>query len=1040
MEATVPLPESPGINEDLDRYVLRWAEALSHGDARETDRWRAKLKFLSQREKEAVLEALRMWRDLGDTNVPLLDALWEIDFERKPVSIEEFLKDPYYLGEEVGPSVYPLWREELAYVCHPQSQVVEWILTGSIGCGKTFVASLAEIYKGPYICSCLKDPQRYFGVSPGSEIVFGVFSSILNNAADVDFAQIKTFVDSGRYFKEQCPRAPLKNVISFPTKNMHFRVGSRELHALGANLFGFLIDEVNFMEGEADPEGQANQIYNHARRRMENRFRRFGMSPGLACIVSSRKASTSFLEEHMKEMRGNPFVHVSDYALWDVKGREFFSPTTFRVAIGDEYRKSKVLDTVDLLAQTVTHSKPCPPGQRYIDVPLDFYQDFMRDPDGALRDHGGIPTFGITPLIKRPESVYECEDGRLFHPFISEEIELPWDRPDVDLLQMVQWEKITRVVRGSREVRLHPEEPRFIHVDLALSGDCAGIAMVHPYEYFTFVKYDPLSGKRKEEFRPKVCVDFMLRVVPTQGSQIDIGRIVEFILNLRNWGYNLLRVSFDGYQSAWAIQAVNKAGQLPEHQYEFRFGRLNLEAGVLSMDKTDVPYTVLRDHLNYNAIKLYHYEPFIQEVIHLEHDIEKKKVDHPKNGCFVGETRVPLLDGTRPMIAELDGREAWVYSCRQDGTIVPGKARGRKTKLISDLVDVVLDSGAMTRCTPDHLFMLRNGTYKEAKDLIPAVDRLMPIKFVYPVNGGYERICNKYGEAGRILTHHMVDLYMHGGEVLLVGHVVHHKNGNKTDNCPENLERGPAREHARMHTTERHRSGGTYTKAVAKGLQQFNLSEGGRKKHRNAMALTNGKMAKDILRKRARNRTSFRSDITLEGLAVVRDRATTANKAARMLGCGRNTIIRVLHDNGFETWTEYAGENHKVRAVIQVHLEEPVPVYDLEVDEWSNFALCAGVFVHNSKDVSDALCGAVYNAVTSKVGVVSQPLDAIIRSAADRTDIQAVTDAAIVADHPDANRIIELIPPATPDPRNTHPHLGSRGNIIEELARLSKYR
>jgi hypothetical protein len=122
----------------------------------------------------------------------------------------------------------------------------------------------------------------------------------------------------------------------------------------------------------------------------------------------------------------------------------------------------------------------------------------------------------------------------------------------------------------------------------------------------------------------------MLRILPTAGAQIDIGKIVSFILNLRNWGFNLLRVTFDGFQSAHAIQQLNHAGALPEYQYSYLNERYHLESQVLSVDRTDVPYTVLRDHFNYGAISYYEYAPFISEAVRLEHDIEKRKVDHPK--------------------------------------------------------------------------------------------------------------------------------------------------------------------------------------------------------------------------------------------------------------------------------------------------------------------------------------------------------------------------------------------------------------------------
>jgi hypothetical protein len=60
--------------------------------------------------------------------------------------------------------------------------------------------------------------------------------------------------------------------------------------------------------------------------------------------------------------------------------------------------------------------------------------------------------------------------------------------------------------------------------------------------------------------------------------------------------------------------------------------------------------------------------------------------------------------------------------------------------------------------------------------------------------------------------------------------------------------------------------------------------------------------------------------------------------------------------------------NHKVLSIEMMEVDD-IPVYDLQVDEGDNFALTAGVFVHNSfKDVSDAICGSVANAIL-KTGV-----------------------------------------------------------------------
>ena len=50
----------------------------------------------------------------------------------------------------------------------------------------------------------------------------------------------------------------------------------------------------------------------------------------------------------------------------------------------------------------------------------------------------------------------------------------------------------------------------------------------------------------------------------------------------------------------------------------------------------------------------------------------------------------------------------------------------------------------------------------------------------------------------------------------------------------------------------------------------------------------------------------------------------------------------------------------RIKSVKRVHLSAPVPVYDVTVDGTQNFQLASGVFVHNSKDVSDAMAGVDY--------------------------------------------------------------------------------
>ena len=98
-------------------------------------------------------------------------------------------------------------------------------------------------------------------------------------------------------------------------------------------------------------------------------------------------------------------------------------------------------------------------------------------------------------------------------------------------------------------------------------------------------------------------------------------------------------------------------------------------------------------------------------------------------GCFTGDTRVRLYDGTSISFEELSNNissgEYYTYSCDNDGNSVKSKIKDCwVTKETADLVEVYIDNNTSVRCTPDHKFQLRDGSYKEAKDLLPG-DSLM---------------------------------------------------------------------------------------------------------------------------------------------------------------------------------------------------------------------------------------------------------------------------------------------------------------------------
>ena len=98
--------------------------------------------------------------------------------------------------------------------------------------------------------------------------------------------------------------------------------------------------------------------------------------------------------------------------------------------------------------------------------------------------------------------------------------------------------------------------------------------------------------------------------------------------------------------------------------------------------------------------------------------------------CVSADTKIPLVDGTTKTIKELSDKTSfdgmYVYSIDPSGKIVPGKVNSVWKVGTKQTVKITLDNQESLRCTLDHKVMLRDGTYIEAKDLVPG-NSLMPL-------------------------------------------------------------------------------------------------------------------------------------------------------------------------------------------------------------------------------------------------------------------------------------------------------------------------
>jgi len=102
-------------------------------------------------------------------------------------------------------------------------------------------------------------------------------------------------------------------------------------------------------------------------------------------------------------------------------------------------------------------------------------------------------------------------------------------------------------------------------------------------------------------------------------------------------------------------------------------------------------------------------------------------------GCFTKDTKVRLTDGRNLSFKELveeaeKGKRNFTFTFNPfTRKIEIAEIKNpRKTRRNEKIIEITLDNGEKIKCTLDHLFMLRDGTYKKAKDL-KINDSLMPL-------------------------------------------------------------------------------------------------------------------------------------------------------------------------------------------------------------------------------------------------------------------------------------------------------------------------
>jgi tRNA-splicing ligase RtcB len=304
-------------------------------------------------------------------------------------------------------------------------------------------------------------------------------------------------------------------------------------------------------------------------------------------------------------------------------------------------------------------------------------------------------------------------------------------------------------------------------------------------------------------------------------------------------------------------------------------------------------------------------------------------------GCFRGDTRVPLLNGRQRTLKDMaeNGGMHWVYSLDENRQIVPGLAVALKTRTDAELMRVTVSGGDEIFCTPDHQFMLNDGTYRQARDL-RFNDSLMPLYRKWQTRDGYESVSTGKGTARQ--THVLVYEALNGP--IPAGYHLHHRNHVHFDNTPGNLELLEAGEHSSHHRRAGYSFDNASPEFQARRLAAIRRSNADPAMQAQRAAVGTANITKYMIEQPEH----FRQAVAGNGQRGAPYLAQFNVTPRSCDDCGE-----MAPNPAALRWHKHRehGYNHKVVAV--EFLAGHSDVYCLQVDKYHNFALAAGVFVHN---------------------------------------------------------------------------------------------
>jgi len=381
--------------------------------------------------------------------------------------------------------------------------------------------------------------------------------------------------------------------------------------------------------------------------------------------------------------------------------------------------------------------------------------------------------------------------------------------------------------------------------------------------------------------------------------------------------------------------------------------------------------------------------------------------------CLHKDTKIAVPGGYKTieelsLECEADSNRTFVvYAYDHNlGRIVPAMGKQARQTRVDHAYTVTFDNEQKITGTPNHRLMKRDGTFCKIEDL-KSGDAMMPFYRRDLFNG-----CKEEGEGyrwiytmdrrsnmnGWVAEHRLIGEMMKGSE-LAADEVVHHVNFTKHDNRPENLRVMKDHDHRSLHT--KIINGAKWSDQNSEWIERFKTN------HSKFMSENNPAERKDItfgrilevservnfnskklcevldtdpnvikrkLRKhgyqdfqtfakaynpdwcnvgwdnQGKNNPRYNHSVTFDRICSAFSRGVSKKQLAVSLDTTTTVLDNRLKERGYKNYTEFSQTYDNLK-VVSVEYHGVIPLYDLTVDGYKNFATDT-VISHNTPEIA----------------------------------------------------------------------------------------